>query len=79
MPGNARVPHQQRNQNHANEWDESTSYHNGIEGVLGRGLPRIGEASDQFEAMMVSIPAAVPLRPLTELTESLNPPSPSHL
>jgi len=39
--------------------------------VLGRGLPRIGKASDQFEGMMVPIPAAVPLRPLTEATESL--------
>jgi len=40
--------------------------HDGIERMSGRRLARIGKVPNQLDAMMVPIPAPVPLMPLTE-------------
>src|SRR5205823_14329860 len=43
------ITHQQQDQNHADEWNQSRENHNRIEGMSAIGLAHIRKIADEFE------------------------------
>ena len=44
-----RIPDEEQNQNHPDEWNQSRDNYDGIENVRGRALAQIRIMADQFE------------------------------
>ena len=65
------VAYQHEHQNHSCERNEARHNDNRVESMCGQRLVRIREITNQLGCRIISKPAPVPLKPLTEATELL--------